>query len=85
MDGADVFCHKACLRQVGGSLESYGKGVEARPIGFGARVVFDAHFGIFLCNGGDERRVESARQEHTVGYIGHELTTNGSIEGLAQL
>ena len=33
-----------------------------------------------LCDGGDDARVETATQQHTVGHIGHQLTLHGLLQ-----
>ena len=42
VNGADMVGHHLGLGQVGGSLQTDGKGVQTRPISFGLRIVLDA-------------------------------------------
>ena len=72
--------HEFGLRQVRGALQSYGKRVQAGPVGLGLRVVLNTHLRVFLGNGRDDRRVETAREQHTVGHITHQLTLDGSLQ-----
>ena len=52
--------HKLGLCQIRRTLQSYGKRVQAGPVGFGLRIVLDTHLGIFLGDGGDDTRIETA-------------------------
>ena len=58
--GADMIGHQLGLRQVGGSLQTHGEGVETGPVGFRAGIVLDTHLGVFLGDGRDHRGVETA-------------------------
>ena len=69
--------HKACLGEVGGTLQPHGKRVEARPVCLGAALVLDAHLAVSAGYGRDYRRVETAREQHPVGHVGHELSPDG--------
>ena len=51
MDGTDMIGHETGLGQIGGALQTHGKGVETGPIGLGLGVVLDTHLGVFLGDG----------------------------------
>ena len=80
VNGTDVVGHQLGLGQIGCTLQSYGKRVQAGPVGFGFRVVLDTHLAVFLGDGRDYTRVESARQQHTVRHVAHQLALNGTFE-----
>lgn len=79
--GADPVGHLAGRREVGGAFESDGEGVEPGPPRPVAVVRFDAPVGEFPRHGRDDRRVETSRQQHAVGHVGHQLPLDGRFEG----
>ena len=80
-----MVCHFLGFGQVGGSLEAYGEAVELWPPSCRCIVCLHTHGGIFLCDGRDDRRVESAAQEHSVGHVAHELALNGSLQSVVDI
>ena len=81
--GTDVVGHQLGLGQVGSTLQTNGKGVQTGPIGFGLRVILDAVLREFLGDGRDDGGIESARKQHTIGHIGHELALNSSGQSVS--
>ena len=51
MDGADMVGHEFGLCQVGGALQSDGKRVQTRPVGFALAILLDTHLRVFLSDG----------------------------------
>ena len=85
MYGTDVVGHLASLGQIGSSAQPDGKGVQLRPPSLFLPVGLDPSGGIFLGYGRDDRTVESAREQHPVGYIAHQLPPHGRFERIVQL
>ncbi len=73
-----IIGNKTSLSEVGCALESYGKGVQSRPVGTCLGVVLDTLFAELLGYGGNYRRVQASRQQHSIGNIAHKLSFNGS-------
>ena len=72
--------HELRLGQVGRTLQTHGKRVQTGPVGLGLGVVLDTHLTVFLGNGRDDAGVETAREEHTIGHVGHQLTPDGILQ-----
>ena len=79
----DVFGHQPRFLQIGGALQAHGEGVELRPPGGLLSVGFDAAVGIELGYGRDDRRVQTAGEQHAVGHVAHQLAVYGLFEGRA--
>ena len=80
---AQVVGYFARLRQVGGTLEPHGKGVETRPP-CGLRTFrLHAALGILPCHGRNHRTVQAAREQHAVGHVAHQLALHGRLERFA--
>ena len=77
--------HHAGLGQIGRTLQADGKGMQAGPPGAALRVVLDAVLRKALGNGGDDRRVEAAAEQHAVGHVGHQLTAHGILQSVVQV
>ena len=67
MHGTDMTGHFAGFNQVGSTLQADGEGMELRPPGICLVVCLDAFGGIFLGDGRDDGRIESATEQDTVG------------------
>ena len=78
-----MFRHHAGLGKVGSPLQPHSEGVEAGPPCCGLRVFLDTAGSIFAGDGGDDRRVEAAREEDTIGHIAHQLAPYGSFQPFA--
>ena len=85
VDGTDVFGDLACGGQVGRTLQTHGERVQLRPPGGIAAAAFDASVGELLGYGRDDRRIESARKQHAVRHVGHQLPADGLLECRAEL
>jgi hypothetical protein len=81
--GADRFGGDRGGGEVGRTFQADRERVQARPPGFGGVVVLDAMTGVARGDGGDQRGIESARQQHAVGHVGHQLPVHGALEGFA--
>ncbi len=75
--------HHLGLSQIGSTSQTYGKGVQTGPICLGLRIVLDAMLTKLLSDGRDDRGIETAREQHAVRHIGHQLTLNGSGQTVA--
>ena len=82
MHGTDMTGHFAGFKQVGSTLQADGEGMELRPPGICLVVCLDAFGGIFLGDGRDDGRIESATEQDTVGDVGHQLALYGGFEGI---
>ena len=85
MHGTYIIGHELSLSKVWRSFQAHRKRVEARPPCTFLVVVFYATLRKFLCNGTDDRRVETSRQQHAVRHIAHELTLHGSFKGIVDV
>ena len=74
--------HELRLGQVGRTLQTHGKRVQTGPVGLGLRVVLDTHLTVFLGNGRDDAGVESAREQHAIRDVGHQLALHGILQGV---
>ena len=81
MHGTDMTGHFAGFNQVGSTLQADGEGMELRPPGICLVVCLDAFGGIFLGDGRDDGRIESATEQDTVGDVGHQLALYGGFKG----
>lgn len=82
MHGTDMTGHFAGFNQVGSTLQADGEGMELRPPGICLVVCLDAFGGIFLGDGRDDGRIESATEQDTVGDVGHQLALYGGFKGI---
>lgn len=80
MHGTDMTGHFASFNQVGSTLQADGEGMELRPPGICLVVCLDAFGGIFLGDGRDDGRIESATEQDTVGDVGHQLALYGGFK-----
>ena len=80
----DVVGDLACGTEVGSAFQADGERVEAGPPRTVASFGLDAAVGEAFGYGRDDRRIESARQQHAVGNIGHQLPSDGRFERRAQ-
>ena len=71
--------------QVGGTLQTYGERVEARPPGRTRAIVLHTVTGKTGSDSGDDTRVETTGEEHTVRHITHQLTLHGAHQALTDL
>ena len=85
MHGSDVLCHQSGFSQVGSALQSYGEGVQPWPVGLCLASVLYTYGREFLGNGRDDRRVESAAEQHSVGHVAHQLSLHRSLECVVYL
>ena len=80
----DVVGDLACGTEVGSAFQADGERVEAGPPRTVASFGLDAAVGEAFGYGRDDRRIESARQQHAVGNVGHQLPSDGRFERRAQ-
>ena len=82
--GAYMLGHQTCLLQVGRSLETHGKGVQAWPPGTRLSAVLHSARSEFLCYGADDAAVQSAAQQHSIGHVAHQLALDGLLQAHTQ-
>ena len=58
--GSDMISHQLRLSEIGGTLQTDGKGVQTGPVSLGLGIVLDTHLGVFLSDGRDDGGIESA-------------------------
>ena len=80
----DMFGHTPCRRKVGRILQTDGEGVQLGPPRRIAAARLDTLVGILLGHGRDDRRIETAREQYTVGHVRHQLTAYGILQRRAQ-
>ena len=74
----------SCLGKVGRPFQSDGEGVELRPPCLLPSAGLDAPGSILLGDCRDDGAVESARQQHPVGNVAHQLALYGGFQGVMQ-
>ena len=85
VDSTDIVGDKFCLGQVRSTFQADSKAVETGPIGTSLATIFNTCGRETLGNGGDDRRVQSAREQHTVRHVAHQLTLHGRHQSLTDL
>ena len=73
VNGSDVLGHESRLLQVGSALQAHREAVQARPVGTCLRVVLYSVLAELLGNSRDDRGVQSAREQHAVRHVAHQL------------
>ncbi len=67
--GTKVVSHFLRGFQIRGAFQTDGEGVQLRPPGFGALLIFHAAGGVFFGDRRDNRRVQTAREQHAVRHV----------------
>jgi len=81
MDGADVVSYHLRLGQIGSVVEADAVGMKARPPRGVLLILFDAAFTMARSQRRDDRRVDAARYQYTVGDVAHHLSHDIGFEG----